>query len=122
MHIRRWLLVLLCVLSMLPVAVSAQTITGSVGGTVTDQRGAVIRGATVVATNIETNVSTSVRTNDSGVYDIRFLQVGQYTITIEASGFARQQSKPFTLEAAQNAKLDSQLSLEGTTTSLSVSA
>lgn len=122
MRIRRWLFVVLCWLCMLPMAVSAQTITGSVDGTVTDQRGAVIRGATVTATNVETNVSTSVRTNDSGVYDIRFLQVGQYTITIEASGFARQQSKPFTLEAAQNAKLDSQLSLEGTTTSLNVSA
>ncbi len=62
------------------VALEAQTITGSVNGTVTDISGAVVTGAKVTATNIETNVQTSTVTNNDGVYSIRFLQIGHYQV------------------------------------------
>lgn len=100
----------------------AQTITGSVNGTVTDPGGAVVPGARVMVTNAATNVSNSTQTNSAGVYNIRFLQVGRYILTIEAPGFARQTSKPFTLEAGQDAKLDSQLSLQGTASTVDVNS
>lgn len=105
-----------------PSLLIAQTITGSVNGTVTDPGGAVVPGATVMVTNAATNVSNSTETNSAGVYNIRFLQVGRYTLTIEAPGFARQISKPFTLEAGQDAKLDSQLSLQGTAATVDVNS
>lgn len=105
-----------------PSLLIAQTITGSVNGTVTDPGGAVVPGATVMVTNAATNLSNSTETNSAGVYNIRFLQVGRYTLTIEAPGFARQISKPFTLEAGQDAKLDSQLSLQGTAATVDVNS
>ena len=98
----------------------AQTITGSVNGTVTDPGGAVVPGARIIVTNVATDLSTSTETNSAGVYSIRFLQVGRYTLTIEAPGFAKQMSKPFTLEAGQNAKLDSQLAMQGTVSTINV--
>ena len=123
MLIRRWYSLAVFLLAIfLPAPSRSQTITGSVNGTITDPAGAVIAGATVTATNVATNIATAVRTNGSGVYDIRFLQVGQYTLTIVAPGFAQQQSNPFTLEAGQIAKLDGQLSVQGAKTSMDVSS
>ena len=87
----------------------AQTVTGNISGTVTDQTGAVIPAAKVTATNIATSVPTSVVTNNNGIYNLRFLQVGQYTVTIEAKGFARLETQPFVLEAVQDAKVDAML-------------
>ena len=66
----------------------AQTITGSVNGTVTDPSGAVIPNAKVTATNTDTGVATATTTNNDGIYNIRFLQIGNYKLTTEASGFA----------------------------------
>ncbi|QHS52442.1 TonB-dependent receptor [Edaphobacter sp. 12200R-103] len=100
----------------------AQTITGSVNGTVTDPGGAVVPGAKITITNVATNVSTSTETNSAGVYNIRFLQVGRYTLTMEAQGFAKQMSKPFTLEAGQNAKLDGQLAMQGAVSTVNVNS
>jgi carboxypeptidase family protein/TonB-dependent receptor-like protein len=103
-------------------SLSAQTITGSVNGTVTDSGGAVIVGASVTVLNVDTNVSTAAVTNASGVYEIRFLQVGRYVLAVNASGFTQQKSKLFTLEAGQNAKLDSQLSVQGTQSTVNISS
>ncbi len=87
----------------------AQTITGSVTGVVTDPTGAVIAGAKVTATNTGTNVATSATTNSAGLYDIRFLQIGQYKITIENAGFKSLATQPFMLEVNQVAKIDGKL-------------
>ncbi len=119
---RACIFVLVLALVAFPSRIFAQTITSSVNGTVTDPAGAVVAGATITVTNVETNVSTSAQTNIVGVYNLRFLQVGRYTLAVEAPGFARQISKPFTLEAGQNAKLDSQLSVQGNLSSVNVSS
>ena len=102
--------------------VSAQTITSSINGTVTDPKGAVIVGARIVVMNVETNLSTATTTNETGVYNVRFLQVGKYVLTVDASGFTQQRSKVFTLEAGQNAKFDAQLVIQGTNAVLDVSS
>jgi len=55
---------------------SAQTITGNIGGTVTDASGAVVAHATVKATEIKTGVVTTTTTNNLGLYNLRFLPIG----------------------------------------------
>jgi hypothetical protein len=104
------------------VALRAQTITANITGTVTDSSGAIVSGAKVTATNADTNVQTGTTTNKDGIYDIRFLQVGRYTLTVETPGFATRMFGPFTLEANQNAKIDAQMSIAGTTAKVSVEA
>jgi hypothetical protein len=91
----------------------AQTITGSVNGTVTDPSGAVVANAKVTATNVDTGVETPTTTNSDGIYNIRFLQIGNYKVTIEAPGFAAATFGPFALETGQNAKVDAKLLLQG---------
>ncbi|SDF92139.1 TonB-dependent Receptor Plug Domain [Terriglobus roseus] len=114
---------------MLPVALVAvstcsyaQTITGSVNGTVTDPSGAVLPNAKVTVTNVQTNVSSTTQSTSGGVYNIHFLQVGQYKVVIEAKGFAPQTLGPFSLEAGQDAKFDAKLSAEGANQTVEVQA
>ncbi|MBE7545147.1 MAG: TonB-dependent receptor [Bryobacteraceae bacterium] len=65
----------------------AQTITGSITGTVTDPTGAVVPGARISATNSATNISYTGASNDAGIYSILFLPPGAYKLTVEMSGF-----------------------------------
>jgi hypothetical protein len=98
-----------------------QTVTGSITGQVTDPSGAVVAGAKVIAENAATSVKTSTETNASGVYTIRFLPIGTYTVTIEGKGFTTQKISPFTLEIDQTAKIDATLTI-GSSTTVSVQA
>jgi hypothetical protein len=93
-----------------------QTVTGSVTGQVTDQSGAVVVGATVTAENTATGVKTSGQTNGSGMYTIRFLPIGTYTVMIEAAGFAKQTVAPFALEIDQTAKINATMTIGASTT------
>src|SRR6202047_746594 len=102
-------------------AALGQTVTGSITGQVTDPSGAVIVGANVTAVNVGTSVKTVTQTNASGVYTIRFLPIGTYTVTIEAKGFATQKISLFTLEIDQTAKIDASLTI-GSATTVSVQA
>lgn len=104
------------------VAIHAQTITGSVNGTVEDASGAAIPGAKVTATNVETNVTSNTTSNKDGIYNIRFLQVGRYILTVNSPGFTEQKFGPFTLEANQDAKIDAQMTVAGTTQKVIVEA
>ncbi len=87
-------------------ATHAQTITGSVSGVVTDSTGAIVRDAKVVVHNVDTGVDTAANTNSAGQYNLRFLQIGHYTLTITAAGFKTFKSNQFTLEVDQAAKID----------------
>ncbi len=114
---------LLCRLSVvlcLSTAGLAQTITGSVSGTVTDPSGAVIKDAKVTVTNVDTGIAVSDTTNAAGIYSVRFLQIGKYTVLTEANGFTRTSFGPFQLEIDQTAKVDLQLKVGGDTTKIDV--
>jgi hypothetical protein len=93
-----------------------QTVTGSITGQVTDPSGAVVVGAKVTAENTATSVSTSAETNSSGLYTIRFLPIGTYTVTIEATGFTTQKIAAFKLEINQTAKVDANLKIGASST------
>lgn len=90
----------------------AQTITGSATGTVTDSTGAVVTGAAITVLNTSTGVTFATVTNKDGIYVVRFLPVGPYTVKVEASGFAAKTIGPFTLEVAQEARINATLGAE----------
>ncbi len=60
---------------------------GTIGGTVTDDSGAAIPGATVTVTNQGTGLEVSGITDDTGAYAIRNLQPGTYTVKASLQGF-----------------------------------
>jgi hypothetical protein len=111
---------LMCILLLACIPGAAQTVTGAIRGTVTDQTGAIVSGATVTAINIATGVKSTDSTNTSGGYSIRFLQIGQYRLTVEAPGFKTANYGPFSLEIDQTAKIDIPLSLGEATTTVNV--
>ncbi len=94
---------LLCLSST---SVMAQTTTASVTGTVTDSSGAVAPSVKITATNVGTNLTYNTNTNDSGVYNLLFLPVGQYTVSTDKQGFKKTVLGPFTLEVNQIGRVD----------------
>jgi len=64
-----------------------QTGTSGISGTVRDANGAIVPNATVTAKNEATNVSQTQNTTDAGLFAFTSLPVGNYTITVEKSGF-----------------------------------
>jgi hypothetical protein len=101
-------------------AALSQTVTGSITGQVTDPSGALVTGARITATNTATGVKTSVQTNAAGVYTLRFLPIGTYTVSVDAKGFATAQVTPFALEIDQTAKVNVALQVASTATTMEV--
>ena len=64
----------------MPAPALAQTVTGTMQGTVTDQSGAVIPGVTITIRNVDTGQERVVTTNDEGAYSAPFLPLGRYNI------------------------------------------
>ncbi|MGD0601348.1 MAG: carboxypeptidase-like regulatory domain-containing protein, partial [Terriglobales bacterium] len=62
-------------------------LTGSLGGRVTDQGGAIVPGASVVVRNLATGVQQSAETNHAGLYRFPVLMPGAYSITASVKGF-----------------------------------
>ena len=93
-----------------------QTVTGSITGEVTDPSGAVVVGATVTAENTATSVKTTAQTNSVGVYSIRFLPVGTYKLSIDATGFIPTSVPGFAMEINQTAKINVTMTIGASTT------
>src|SRR5919112_5839248 len=95
----------LAVLLSSSVVALAQT-TGTISGTVTDEKAAVITNATVTARNLERNISRNLQTGSDGNYRFENLPVGPYEVTVEANGFAKYVQSGITLILNQNAVVD----------------
>jgi hypothetical protein len=67
---------------------AAQTINGTISGSVTDAQGAALPGATVTVKNAETGLERSATTNEDGLFRFAGLPVGVYSVRVAASGFA----------------------------------
>ncbi len=68
---------------------TAQTGSATIQGTVTDQQGAVVAGATVKLVNESRGFSRTVVTSSSGAYSFSSVPPDTYQLTIEANGFKK---------------------------------
>ena len=80
--------------------------TATLRGTVLDQAGAVITGATITATNTSTGISKVVKTGSDGAYRLSALPPGVYQITTIATGFSKEVAKGVELTVGQSATYD----------------
>ncbi|PYT19048.1 MAG: hypothetical protein DMG59_01810 [Acidobacteria bacterium] len=86
MNSRRFVFV--CAMLVIPQVLSAQIAgSGSIQGTVSDQTGAIVPGATVTATNVGTGIKTTRQTTAAGLYVLSPLPAGEYSVTVAAAGF-----------------------------------
>jgi hypothetical protein len=74
---RRWIFVAVMAWGLATPA-APQSLYGSLVGTVTDETGAAIPGATVTVTQAETNLSRSAATDETGSYNVPNLLPGTY--------------------------------------------
>ena len=68
---------------------TAQTVTGSLVGSIFDSSNAPIVGAKVIATEVSRNVSRETISNEAGNYTISSMDPGTYQVSIEHPGFKR---------------------------------
>jgi outer membrane receptor protein involved in Fe transport len=73
---------------LLAATVFAQTINGTISGTVTDTQGAIVPGATITVTNASNGLSRTSVTDNEGSFRISGLAVGTYNVKVEKTGFA----------------------------------
>ena len=67
----------------------AQSTSSSIIGTVTDESGAAIPGASVAVTNVGTQEERTVETNERGDYAVTALDIGLYEVAATMEGFSR---------------------------------
>ncbi len=65
----------------------AQSIQGSILGSVRDSSGAAVPGATVVITDVDTSVHVTVVTDAAGNYQVLDLTADHYSVAVTAAGF-----------------------------------
>ena len=93
----------------------AQTVTGTVQGTVIDANGAVVTNAEVVIRNVETGQERTLTTNSDGFYVASFLPLGRYNITVNQQGFAKAVNENIEVNLNQTRVVDFSLSPAGIT-------
>lgn len=99
---------------------TAQEITGTIQGLVTDQSGAVLPGATVTVRNVGTGQSQEVVTNENGRYVVPFLRPGTYEVTFTMSGFQSSTTRGIELHVNDRLEVNGTLSVGAVTDTIDV--
>jgi hypothetical protein len=100
----------------------AQTVTGSIRGTITDSAGAAVAGAKITARNVNTGVVSTSITDRSGTYNFQSLLIGTYVVSAQKVGFSTTSNSPFSLEIDQIAKINVKLKVGEVSTTIDVAA
>ena len=112
---------LLAVVLFGALAASAQVETGKIAGTVSDQSGALVPGATVTVRNLGTNEQRTAISSSSGNYVVTGLEPATYQVTFASGNF-----QPYTarveVTVGGNVTLDAKLSVSTAVTQVQVVA
>ena len=92
-HLKTRAAVLVALLLALTAPLFAQLTSGNIVGAVYDPSGAIIPGATLVATNTATGATSTTTSTSAGDYRFENLPVGTYDLTVTAPGFAKAELK-----------------------------
>lgn len=126
MHTKKLIITTLCCLFMLGASgvhrATAQSIFGSILGTVKDASGSVVPNATVKLINIDENTSRTLTTNDNGDYEAVNTKPGRYRVEVMASGFQTFSTTEILLAARQTIRVDAALKAGQVTEQVSISA
>jgi len=79
---------------------------GRIMGTVTDQSGGVVSGATVTVIDTDRGVTKTLMTNDAGEYNAPTLNPGTYKVRVEAKGFKTIERQNVVLEVGKEVRVD----------------
>jgi len=103
-------------------AARAQTTSGLITGTITDQSGAVLPDARVELRNQATGVERKAISDSAGHYTVPELQPGVYDVSVSKEGFATQKLGNVHLEVNQSEALNFKMSISAATQTVEVHA
>lgn len=113
----------LVLVALLALSAMAQgTVTGSINGIVNNPNKEVVVGATVTAKNNGTNKEATATTDDNGGFKVSNLEPGNYTVTVNATGFAPFSAENIVVEVGRSTPLEVSLALPGVTGTVQVTA
>jgi hypothetical protein len=107
---------------LLATTVLAQVDTGTILGTVKDQSGAVVPGATVTITHEGMSLTLTTVTRDDGTYVFTPIRTGPYLIEVELQGFKKAVRRGITVAIQEQAVVDFSLQAGGLTEEVQVVA
>ena len=92
--------------ALLSASASAQVDTGSITGTVKDQSGAIVPGATVVITHEGQGLTLTSVTRGDGTYIFTPIRTGAYRIDVELQGFKKEARRGITVGIQEQVRAD----------------
>src|SRR5260370_12418786 len=101
---------------------TAQTVTGTLQGTVSDMNGGIVPGAEIVMHNAETGQERTLKTNGDGFYLAPFLPVGRYNLTVSQKGFTKVVKESVEITLNQTRVVDITLNPTGVTEAVVVTS
>src|SRR4029453_975903 len=92
--------------AFLTASASAQVDTGSITGTVKDQSGAIVPGATVTITHEGQGLTLTGVTREDGTYIFTPIRTGAYRIDVELQGFKKEARRGITAGTQEQVRPD----------------
>jgi hypothetical protein len=99
-----------------------QTFRGGISGTVNDPSGAIVPGVQVTAVQTDTNTTYKTMTSTAGEFAFPNLPLGNYSVTIAASGFSPEKINNVTVTAGTTYTLPIKLKVASTNQTVEVAA
>ena len=112
----------LLALMLLSGACFAQSGNGEFSGEIHDPKGLVVSGARVTATQGETGTATTGQTDSRGEYHLLGVAAGEYTLTVEKTGFRTYRQTGIRLRVSDHVDLDASLEVGPQTQAVEVEA
>ncbi len=103
-------------------AMYAQNDRGTITGEVKDQAGAVVPGASVIATNTGSGDQSKTVTTETGNYTLPSLPAGMYTLAVEVKGFKKFVQQNIEVQVSITNRLDVRLEVGAATEVVTVTA
>ncbi len=95
---------------------------GQIQGTVTDETGSAVSGATVEAVQTESGLHRIVTSGADGGYNLPSLPVGPYTIKVTATGFSPYDQSGIVIQVGNELRVDVKLQVGGVSQTVQVQA
>ena len=100
----------------------AEITTGSIQGTVVDEKGGTVPDANVEVKNLDTDITKTTTTGPEGFYQFRALPPGRYTVTVGKGGFATLVQQNAVLTVGQTMSLPATLKVSAAAEQIVVTA
>jgi hypothetical protein len=114
-------LFLVILLAMFGVQLSAQTVTGTINGSVLDSSGSSVPNAQLTVLNQDTGVTRNVVSTNEGEYTVPQLPAGRYEVDAAKAGFSTAQLKDIVVTVGSNVRVDVRLQVGEMTEKVTVS-